>query len=137
MTRLALLAAFLPALLPTSLAAAEGKPITPEEFEAYVTGKTLLYGSTGGEYGGEDYLPGRKVRWSYLDGDCKSGYWYDQNDQVCFVYEDRPDDPQCWSFYLDGGKLTALFENDPEGSELYETGESAEPLYCKGPEVGV
>ncbi|MBV7410788.1 hypothetical protein [Maritimibacter sp. DP1N21-5] len=129
--------ALLAVVLPNTLLAVDGKPLTPEEFEAYVTGKTLLYGTEGAEYGGEDYLPGRKVRWSYLDGDCKSGFWYAQDQQVCFIYEDRPDDPQCWSFYLDGGKLTALFENDPNGTELYETGISNEPLFCEGPEVGV
>ncbi|MAM62569.1 hypothetical protein [Maritimibacter sp. UBA3975] len=124
------------ALLPLAATAAETERLTPQQFEDYVTGKTLMYGFDGQHYGGEDYLPDRKVRWSFLDGRCKSGYWYPSEGDICFVYEDNPD-PQCWSFYLRGSTLVAQFENNPEYEELYETGESEEPLQCLGPEVGV
>jgi hypothetical protein len=110
--------------------------LTAEEFEAYVTGKTLIYGFEGQSYGGEDYLENRRVRWSFLDGRCKSGRWYPSDGNICFVYEDNPE-PQCWSFYLRGSTLVAQFENNPEYEELYETGEAEGPLQCLGPEVGV
>lgn len=110
--------------------------LTTEEFEAYVTGKTLMYGFSGQNYGGEDYLDGRRVRWSFLDGRCKEGRWYPADGNICFVYEDDPA-PQCWSFFFRGGGLVAQFENNPEYQELYQVGEATEPLLCYGPDVGV
>ena len=129
-------AALIAALLPLAATAGEADRLTPDEFEAYVTGKTLMYGFDGQNYGGEDYLEDRKVRWSYLDGRCKEGYWYPAGGNICFVYEDN-EAPQCWSFFFRGSKLVAQFENNPEYEELYETGISTDPLLCLGPEVGV
>lgn len=111
-------------------------PLSPEAFEAYVTGKTLVYESARGPFGAEDYLEGRRVRWSYLDGQCQDGEWYPSGDQICFVYDEIPE-PQCWSFYLRGGQLLARFENRADATELYETAEQDEPLVCLGPKIGV
>lgn len=110
--------------------------MTAEEFEARVTGKTLTYSSAGTAYGMEEYFNGRRVRWSFLDGDCQEGRWYDSGQQICFVYEDIPE-PQCWQFYASDGRLLARFENDPGQTELYETSKSSEPLICPGPKIGV
>lgn len=118
------------------LSGAAETPLTPEEFEARVTGRTLTYSSGGVAYGAEEYMEGRRVRWSYLDGECQDGRWYVSGDQVCFVYENIVD-PQCWKFFSDGGRLLARFENDPGQTELYETARSEDPLLCLGPEVGV
>ena len=123
-------------LIATASVAQTGEPLTPEEFEARVTGKTLMYGFEGQPYGGEDYLPDRKVRWSFLDGRCKDGYWYPSGNEICFVYEDNPT-PQCWIFYPRDEGLVAQFANNDEYQELYQTGETDDPLMCLGPEVGV
>lgn len=106
------------------------------EFEAYATGKTLYYGALGQAYGGEEYLENRQVRWSFLDGKCKDGYWYEAGELICFVYEDNST-PQCWSFTRSASGLIARFENNPEYDELYEVEQADEPLLCLGPEVGV
>lgn len=128
---------FLIALLLLTLpASAADRRISVEEFEALVTGKTLSYASQGTEYGAEEYFENRRVRWSFLDGECTDGRWYVQNEQICFVYEDIPS-PQCWQFFLRGGRLLARFENDPAATELYETRRRSGPLQCLGPEVGV
>ena len=111
-------------------------PITAEEFEARVTGKVLTYSADGAPYGMEEYLEGRRVRWSFLDGDCQEGRWYVAGDQICFVYENMPE-PQCWQFYAQGGQILARFENDPLSTELYETARTPGPLMCLGPEIGV
>jgi len=111
-------------------------PMTAAEFETYVTGKTLFYGVGGVEYGAEEYLPGRRVVWSLLDGDCQKGVWYERGNMICFAYEGR-NDPQCWTFYKQGNGVMARFENDPAQTELYETRQTTEPLICLGPEVGV
>ena len=110
--------------------------MSASEFEAYVTGKTLYFAQNGETYGAEMYLPNRRVRWSFLDGECKEGVWYPQGGDICFVYEDNPN-PQCWSFTKSTGGLSALFQGDDPGSELYEAQQTDEPMYCMGPDVGV
>lgn len=106
------------------------------DFEAYVTGKTLYFGQAGRPYGVEEYLDDRRVRWSFLDGKCKDGIWYEDAGQICFVYEDNPT-PQCWSFFQEGTGLRAIFENDPASTTLYEARQDDEPMICYGPDVGV
>lgn len=111
------------------------EPMTGAEFEAYTAGKTLHYGTGGTTYGGEDYLPGRKVRWSFLDGRCLDGEWYDEGPLICFVYVDDPT-PVCWTFFATPSGLTAHLDGD-ESQSLYEIGPADAPLYCVGPDVGV
>ena len=112
------------------------EPLSGAEFEAYVTGKTLYFGMDGQAYGVEQYKEDRRVVWSFLDGKCKDGVWYEEAGQICFVYEDSPT-PQCWSFFREGSGLRAIFENNPESTVLYEARQSDEPMLCYGPEVGV
>lgn len=119
-----------------ALPAAAQSLMTAEEFDAYTLGKTFYYGSFGQPYGAEEYLEDRRVRWSFLDGRCQEGEWYEQAGLICFVYENQPE-PQCWSFEKGPSGLIARFENDPSQSELYEVEQSVEPLLCLGPEVGV
>ncbi|MBN8187300.1 MAG: hypothetical protein ACX93U_05270 [Salipiger thiooxidans] len=121
-------------ILASPLAAAQ--PMSASEFESYVQGKTLYFGQEGTAYGVEEYLPDRQVRWSFLDGQCKDGFWYDEAGMICFVYEDQPA-PQCWSFFREGGKLRAVFENDPDSTVLYEAQQDDQPMMCLGPDVGV
>ncbi len=117
-------------------AADTGEPMSAAEFESYTTGHTLYYGFAGQEYGAEQYLPGRKVRWSVLDGKCREGFWYEAGAMICFKYLDTPT-PQCWTFYKIPGGIRARYENEPRANDLYETRKSDEPLLCLGPEVGV
>lgn len=108
------------------------------EFDAYTQGKTLIYGANGGAYGAESYLPDRRVKWSFLDGECKEGYWYqDTRGLICFIYEGETDNPQCWSFERGTGGLIAMFEDDPSQTMLYEARDSSEDMVCLGPKVGV
>ncbi len=110
--------------------------LSGSEFDAYTRGKTLFYGFQGQVYGVERYLPNRRVIWSFLDGDCKEGVWYEQSGQICFLYEDRLD-PQCWVFTDSGSGLIAQFEGNPDRTELYEADEIDEEMVCHGPDVGV
>ncbi|MEM7319411.1 MAG: hypothetical protein AAF408_10375 [Pseudomonadota bacterium] len=113
-----------------------GETMTADEFDAYTRGKTLFYGLEGNAYGAERYLENRRVIWSFLDGDCKEGVWYEQSGQICFIYEDRLD-PQCWSFTRSPNGLIAQFESDPDSTELYEAEDIDEKMLCYGPDVGV
>jgi hypothetical protein len=132
---------FAPLALCLSLLAAPlaaSGPMSAGEFESYTAGKTLYFGQSGQSYGVEEYLPDRRVRWSFLDGKCKEGYWYDAPDkgEICFVYEDNPT-PQCWQFFREPGGLRALFSGTTNSTELYEARQDDAPMLCLGPEVGV
>lgn len=111
-------------------------PITAEEFEAHVTGKTLTYQQYEGVFGIEEYLEGRKVRWSTAPNECLYGTWYPQGENICFVYEYDPN-PACWTFWMEGGALVALSTSGLPGEELHETNASNQGLPCPGPDVGV
>lgn len=126
------------ALLPIAAIAAEpgsGTAMTGAQFEAYTTGKTLTFSSQGQVYGAEQYLPGRRVMWAFTEDICREGIWYEQEGQICFVYDYDPT-PQCWVFWQDGG-LNALFMGEESGTRLKEISQSPAPLPCAGPQVGV
>ena len=123
-------------LLALSFLADPAWAVNGQEFDDYTLGKTFYFASDGEPYGAEEYLPNRRVRWTFLDGKCKEGEWYEEGELICFVYEDQPV-PQCWSFEISAGGLTARFENNPNQTQLYEVRQSPEPLMCLGPEVGV
>ncbi|WP_372893090.1 hypothetical protein [Rhodosalinus sp.] len=132
MTRLILAAAL--ALVALPLAAAD--PMTAEEFDAYTRGKTIFYGQDGQPYGVEEYRDNREVTWSFLDGRCLDGRWYeDDRGMICFEYEDGTG-PQCWRFYHGPDGLRATFE-DERAVPLQEAGEGEAAMQCLGPEVGV
>lgn len=113
-------------------------PLTGAQFDRYTSGKTLMFLESDQAYGIEQYLPGRRVKWAFDDGECQDGEWYEpQTGLICFVYEGAPDEPQCWNFFQKPKGLMARFASDPNGTELYEARQSFQPLHCIGPEVGV
>jgi hypothetical protein len=120
--------------------AAAQAPMSGAEFEAYVTGRTLTFAEGGVVYGIEEYLEGRRVRWAFVEDECKDGTWYEATVEgqpmICFIYEDAPDNEQCWTFFRTARGLKARFMNDPEARELYEVEQSREPLMCLGPRIG-
>ena len=111
-------------------------PMTDDAFDAYVTGHTLTYDYGAGVLGVEQYLPGRRVRWAFEGDTCLDGTWFQDADQICFVYE-NDDIPQCWHFYSTPGGLSATFLGDDLGSRITEIDKSTKPLACAGPDVGV
>lgn len=111
-------------------------PVTADQFEAHVTGKTVTYRQYDNVFGIEEYLPDRKVRWSVAPNQCQYGIWYPEGQDICFVYEYDPI-PHCWTFWLRDGALVALSTDGLPGQELYEVEASDQPLPCPGPEVGV
>ena len=128
--------ALLLSLLLTAAPAFAQDLMTAEEFDTYTRGKTLFYGQNGRAYGAEIYHDNRRVEWSFLDGDCREGSWYEDAGLICFVYENNPN-PQCWSFTRGTSGLIARFENRPDTTELYEAEEGGEEMLCLGPKVGV
>lgn len=112
--------------------------MTADEFEAFTDGKTLFFSLNGRDYGVERYLGDRRVEWSFLDGECTRGVWYEENDLICFAYEGWQN-PQCWTFEPDGAGMTAQFSIPNEAGQFnrYFAYEKDEPMVCIGPDTGV
>lgn len=117
------------ALLLATPALAE-TPLTGDQFEALMTGKTLTFSANGQPYGIEYYAPGRRVVWSLIGGECITGEWYQEGRSICFLYENDPE-AKCWEVFEDNGGIRAVFMNRPGTTVLYEMQES-EPLICGG-----
>jgi len=113
-------------------------PLNGQAFDALVTGKTLTFSAGQAPYGVEYYAPNQRVIWSFVNGDCVNGVWYekpsDTGPQICFEYENN-DVPQCWQIFEDEVGLRAQFmtrDGDaPAPTVLYQAKES-EPLICAG-----
>lgn len=110
-------------------------PVSPAEFEAIVQGGTFIFSTESGPYGVEEYFDDRRVRWSFLDGECHDGSWHAAGDRICFEYDDI-DGPQCWRFYLDRGGLFARFASGQDEVGPYFMRRDSEPVLCLGPKVG-
>lgn len=117
--------------------AAGQTPMSAEEFESYVTGRTLTFGFEGMPYGIEEFRPGRRTTWAFIGEECREGHWFDRGEQICFIYDDRPEEEHCWIFWRGEDGLRARFMGEGSGTELYEVQRSSRPLICPGPEVGV
>ncbi len=129
-----LIAGLLLALSGTT-AGAEQK-LNAKTFDAYTRGKTMHYASGAQPYGIEQYLPDRKVVWSFVGDVCQEGYWYPKNDEICFVYAD-PNNPQCWIFMLGAKGLSARVVGNGSDTGLVAVRESKEPMPCAAPWNGV
>lgn len=135
MLRSLTLAALLATAAPAVAQDGEG-PMTGAEFDAYTLGQTLTFGVDGVPYGIEQYLPGRRVLWSFIGEECRDGSWFESGEQICFVYDDEPDRLHCWTFYRTDDGLRARFEGDPDGTELVEVLRTRRPMICDGPMLG-
>lgn len=111
-------------------------PMSPAEFEAWSTGKTLSYSLGDTLLGAEAYFPGRRVRDADTGGPCIDGSWHAQGDAVCFVYPARSG-THCWSFWRDGDAVFARPLGAATDDPAQRVTEAATPLSCPGPEVGV
>ena len=116
-------------------AGAEEIPLSGAEFEARTTGRTLTYGLGGEVFGTEQYLPGRRVTWAFVGQGCQRGTWEDLGGHICFRYDDG-EEPACWQFFDDAGRLTARLDGDSGGTSLTELSQSRQPMSCPGPDVG-
>lgn len=107
-----------------------------ERFDALTQGRSMSWTEFGQVYGVEQYLPDRRVRWTFLGDTCVEGSWYPDGSAICFQYEDRPD-PVCWEMTLAPTGIYATLTGTfgPPSQVVVE--ETSEPMACFGPEVGV
>lgn len=133
------LAVFLMATaLPALAQEAAETPMNAQEFDDYTLGRTLSFNVQGTPYGVEQYLPNRRVRWTFIGDQCQDGVWYERNGNICFLYENAPTNEQCWDFYRTETGLRAVFQGlDGPTTELYEVEQNDTPMACMGPGVGV
>ncbi len=96
------------AALPT---AAEEQPLTAEEFDSLTAGTTFDTYSFGSIYGVEKFLPGRRSLWQDANG-CMYGTWAQVGDQICFTYEDDPENPDCWSYFRSDDGIIGYFQGN-------------------------
>lgn len=115
-------------------AAAAETPMTVAEFEAWSTGRTLDYFVDGALWGSEMHLAGRATVDADAGGICRSGHWYPQGDDVCFVYDLNPG-PYCWRFFRHGDQVRAEFLGEAFADTITITLSDA-AIPCT-PEVGV
>lgn len=112
-------------------------PVTAEEFEELVEGRTLTYGAPGQPpYGIEHYFPNRRVTWTFVSSDeCLDGTWHaegpPESPAICFDYVDGTD-RQCWRFFREGDGLRAEFLGEGGGLTLYELLDDEGGLVCGG-----
>ncbi|MGR3485860.1 MAG: hypothetical protein ACU0BF_10985 [Paracoccaceae bacterium] len=123
------------AILALSLAApALAQPLDGAAFDAQTDGRTFTFFADGTAYGQETYLPGNRVIWTFLDGQCKQGDWYERTMEgrpaICFVYDDDGpgDPPQCWHFDAQGGDMTVRFV--PFNGTRYKAALSQTAVVC-------
>lgn len=121
-------------LLTATPALAE-QPLSAEAFDALSLGRTMTWAELGIVYGMEQYLPGRRVRWTMQGETCMTGHWYPDGDAICFKYETL-DDPACWTLLQEGGQVTAFDTDNPPGTSPVTIAETDEPMACFGPDVG-
>ena len=89
-----------------------GAPLTAEEFDALTRGLTFDTYSYGTVYGVEKFYPGGRSIWQDASR-CMYGTWKQVGNQICFTYEDDPANPDCWTYFDEGGALSAYWKGDP------------------------
>jgi len=115
-------------MLATPAMAQEG--MTAQEFDAYVTGRTITFSTPlNPTFGVERYLPGRRVMWSTFDGTCQYGVWFESKGDICFRYEGDPEH-KCWTIYAESDGLRGVFTTRPNTTVIYENPAREDPLIC-------
>ncbi len=105
-------------------------PMTAAEFEAYVEGRIMSFGSEGDPtFGVEQYLPNRRVIWSTGNGECTNGVWYESKGDICFRYDGDPE-AKCWSIYREDNGIRAIFTTRPNTTVIFEAEDYTVPLIC-------
>ena len=116
--------------------AAPEQVISAERFDAFSKNTTLYFNRRGAPYGAEQYFEDRRVIWTFLDGRCERGAWYNEGDTLCFVYETQ-NEAQCWTALEISGKKHIRVLGDDPGNDLVVVGQDTANLSCPGPGVGV
>lgn len=124
------------ALLLAAGPALAGPALNAEAFDRLTLGQTMTWADFDTVYGVEQYLPNRRVRWTFSGDSCMEGYWYPQGETICFQYEGS-DQPFCWVMVHTATGLTAADTDDGPDAIPVVIAATTEPLACFGPDLGV
>jgi len=131
MNRLALLA-WLACLASPAIADSAipgGPPLDARAFDALTLGKRMDTFDPFTLYGIEEFLPGQRAIWKDALG-CKTATWDQVGDQICFYYEDDPENPDCWIYNIHEGDLWGWYEGRSDGPAVrLVPGDS--PMHCE------
>ncbi len=121
-------------LLTASTGIAQDSRLSPDAYETYTRGYTIVFQQDGQIIGAEQYLSDRQVVWTFVDGNCTRGEWYVRNGAICFAYENSSDDP-CWYADLVEGGLRVSFAQNPQ-IQQFEKYKSTQPIQCANTYLG-
>lgn len=104
----AFLSAF--AVLCSACTAFAQEQITPDQFLDIATGRTLEFSAliSGRVVGTEQFLRRDLSVWTDVTGRCTYGRIEVRGLLLCFHYEDRIDEQNCWTTYNDQGTLLVM-----------------------------
>ncbi|MCB6178664.1 hypothetical protein LHP98_11045 [Rhodobacter sp. Har01] len=126
------LLAFALALPAAAETPANDPPLSAKAFDALTRGKTMdTHDAELGLYGVETFLSGQRVIWRDSDR-CIHGTWEQVGAQICFQYEDKPDDPVCWSYHDRGGWIMGWFQGDRTTVPIMLYPSKDGPIGCEG-----
>ena len=103
--------------------------MTSDAFERGVEGRTMDTHDSGGRYGVETFLPGRRAIWRDAE-QCLEGTWRPQGDLICFDYHGVIKN-YCWTYHDRGGWLMAWLDGDRQ-SEPILLYPSRDVVTCEG-----
>lgn len=95
----------------------EGPALGAEAFDALTRDRRFDTFGPWRLYGIEEFLPGRRSVWKDASG-CKAGRWEEQDGQICFYYENRPDVPVCWVYKQKDGEIWGWYQGNPAGETV-------------------
>ncbi len=110
--------------------------LSPSEFKELTAGTTMYFSKNGQPYGAEQYFEDGRVIWTFFNGQCERGAWFEDEGRVCFVYETQSD-AQCWHFFKDGDSHRGRVVGADPAEDLKVEGQNTRDLTCPGPGVGV
>jgi hypothetical protein len=122
-------AALVLAALPGAVLAQTDPPLSADAFEALVEGKTMDTHDSGGLYGVETFLPGRRAIWRDAN-QCLEGTWRPEGEMICFDYIGDPT-PHCWTYHDRGGWLMGWYQGD-RGTDPILLYPSKDFVTCEG-----
>jgi hypothetical protein len=106
-----------------------GPPLDARAFDALTLGKRMDTFDPFTLYGIEEFLPGQRAIWKDALG-CKTATWDQVGDQICFYYEDDPENPDCWIYNIHEGDLWGWYEGRSDGPAVrLVPGDS--PMQCE------
>ena len=117
--------------LPLAAMAEDIRPLSVEEFDRLTLGRTFnSIDIEMGHYGTATYGSGHRLQWAGA-GLCLNGVWrqHPGSEQICFSFDDAPEDEFCWIFGQQNGQLVGWLAGVQQPGPVTFV-ETDEPLQC-------